>query len=613
MKKYCVLAGTMCVTLALLLQGCSDIQSSSTGTVSENTVSVRLEDMFSDRDMEVGYDENEAALITLSGDTAECTSDAVRIDENVITITDEGTYILSGTLDDGMVVIDAEDKKPHLILDNVTIQNSDSAAIYIKKADKVFMTLASDTENYLSNGGNYEAIDDNNIDSVIFSKSDLTLNGTGKLTIDAQAGHGIVSKDDLVITGGQYDISCEGHGLSGKDSIRIAAGIFQMAAGNNAVDAENEDDTDKGFIYIENGTFDIIAEGDGAKGIKASGDLLLYGGSYIINSSDDALHSNSDVTICGGSYQIETGDDGIHADAALNISNGEILITQSYEGIEGMTVDISGGNITLTASDDGINAAGGNDQSGFGGGMGDQFAAQTGVYIQISGGKIYVNASGDGVDSNGDLTVSGGEIYISGPTNGGNGALDYNGDAVISGGICIAAGASGMEQNFGNESTQCSMMVDMGLQEAGTAIELTDSTGKVLLSWQPEKSYQSVVLSCPEMTQGNEYTVTAGEKTAAVTMSDIIYGTGNGMGEPGGMQKQGGKMEKPDGMEEPDGTMEKPDGTMERPEGMEKPDGTMEKPDGMEEPDGAMEKPDGMEEPDGTMERPDGNMKMSEN
>src|SRR5699024_5724378 len=153
-------------------------------------------EMFTDRDVEIGYDEETSARITLSGNSASSDSDAVQISGSTVTIKEEGTYILSGTLNDGMIVVGAEDTdKIQLVLDNVEITNSTSAAIYVLEADKVFITTASGSENTLANGGEYVAIDENNIDAVIFSKSDLTLNGAGTLTINAAAGHGVVSKD----------------------------------------------------------------------------------------------------------------------------------------------------------------------------------------------------------------------------------------------------------------------------------------------------------------------------------------------------------------------------------------------------------------------------------
>lgn len=261
----------------------------------------------------------------------------------------------------------------------------------------------------LTNGGTYTAIDDSNIDAAIFSREDLTLNGEGKLTIHAQAGHGVVSKDDLTLTSGEYEITAEKNGLSGKDSVRIAEGTYNITAGKDGLHASNTDDTSKGFIYISGGNFDISA-----------------------------------------------GDDGMHADSALTIDGGTIHVTESYEGLEGLSIDITGGDIDVTSEDDGLNAA---------------------------GGKIHINASGDGIDSNDDLTISGGETYVSGPTNDGNGSLDYNGDGVITGGICVAAGSSGMAENFSDSSTQGVMMVKVDEQTAQSMISLKDSSGNELVSW----------------------------------------------------------------------------------------------------------------------------------
>lgn len=151
---------------------------------------------------------------------------------STVAITEEGTYILSGELTDGMILVEVGDRdKVHLVLNGVSISNSTSAALYVREADKVFVTSASGTENFLSNGGEYAAIDENNIDAVIFSKSDLTLNGGGSLTIQAAAGHGVVSKDDLAVTGGTYAVEAAGHGFSGKDSIRLADGDFTVQSG----------------------------------------------------------------------------------------------------------------------------------------------------------------------------------------------------------------------------------------------------------------------------------------------------------------------------------------------------------------------------------------------
>ena len=232
---------------------------------------------------------------------------------------------------------------------------------------------------------------------------------------------------------------------------------------------------------------------------------------------------------------LKSGDDGIHADASLTISGGSVTVSDSSEGLEAADIVIEGGEISVRASDDGLNAAGGSDGSNGGGWFGgDPFAAQD-ASITISGGSLTVNADGDGIDSNGDLTVSGGTICVSGPTNSGNGALDYNGSGVITGGTLIAAGASGMAETFSSGSTQCSMLVSFsGTISAGSEICVYDSQGKLIASYTPEKSYQCAVISCPELTVGESYTVTAGGTQQSVTLSSTITGGGMGMGGPGG-------------------------------------------------------------------------------
>lgn len=587
----------------LLLGSCggNSVQNAGTSSTSAQatatSVSVDTSEMFTDRDLEIGYDQETAVAITLSGDSAVCDSDAVEISGTTITICDEGTYILTGSLEDGMVIVNAQDAdKVQLVLDNVQITSATSAAIYVLEADKVFLTTAADSDNALSNGGSYEAIDDNNIDAVLFSKADLTLNGAGTLTINAAAGHGVVSKDDLVVTSGTYQITAASHGLSGKDSVRIAGGTFTIVSGKDAVQAENDEDASLGFLYVAGGSFDLTAEGDGlsassyllveegtfqiqtgggsanavqdtqetfgpeawqqaedtqetqdtvsTKGLKAATNLTITGGSFVLDCADDGLHSNGDLTLAGGSFEIATGDDGLHADTTVTISQGELNITQSYEGIEGLSIYISGGTISLVASDDGLNAAGGTDSSGFGGRGGDTFGATEGALIEISGGTLSINASGDGIDSNGDLRVSGGETYVSGPESSGDGVLDYAGEAVISGGVFVAAGDSGMAQNFGTDSTQGVMLVTVESVAGGSDIVLTDSSGAELIRWQSPKAFNSVLISCPELVQGDSYTLTAGDSATEVTLDSLVYGSGGGMGlSPGGKGAMDGGLE----------------------------------------------------------------------
>ena len=293
------IAMPLLLSLSLLLSGCqnTDAASPSSTPAPADTEPVSVIDpsaLFSDRDLDGSYDESAAVPIQLTGKTVACTSDAVSIDGARITLLDEGTYLVSGTLTDGQIVVDADDTdKIQIVLAGANITCADSAAIYSKNADKVFLTLAEGTENALTNGGSYTAVDENNIDSVVFSKTDLTLNGSGSLTIDAQAGHGVVSKDELTITGGSYTVTAAEHGMTGKDSLAVAGGTFIITSGKDGLHAENTDDTALGFLYILDGEFTITAQGDA---VSASGALQADGGTFDLTTGE----GSASVTMSAG-------------------------------------------------------------------------------------------------------------------------------------------------------------------------------------------------------------------------------------------------------------------------------------------------------------------------
>lgn len=459
-----------------MLSGCEN-------TVEETTVTTAQRDeMFTERDLDPSYDEENSVRITLNGASAEADSDSVQISEGIVTISAEGTYIISGTLDEGQIVVCVQDsEKVQLVLDEATIQCADSAALYVAEGDKVFVTLAAGTENALINGGTFADEQDESIDGALFSRQDLTINGSGTLHITSSAGHGIVCNDDLVLTGGTISVSSASHGLKANDSVRMT-GVLTLSvdAGKDGIHAENDEDDSLGFVYIEQGTFSLEAEGDGLsasaymqildgtfaitagggsvnatkessdqwggfmdrgggpqrqmseseqtsseddstsmKGLKAAGDLTIVSGTFQIDSADDAVHANASITVRGGTFDITTGDDGMHADDTLTITDGTITISESYEGLEALHVDIQGGNITLTSSDDGLNAAGGTDASGIEGGRDGMFGG-----------------GGRSASSGGTITISGGILNINASGDG----IDANGTIEITGGYTVVCG-----------------------------------------------------------------------------------------------------------------------------------------------------------------------------
>ena len=647
-------AGAIIVSLS----GCTNNTANSeekTKTTVATASEINVSEMFTDNDKEVGYDEENSSKIELNENTATSNSDDVSIDGTTVTIKNEGTYIVSGDLENGKIIVDSEKTdKLQIVLNGANISCANSAPIYVKQADKVFVTLANETTNTLTSTGEYETSEDN-VDATIFSKDDLTLNGTGTLTVKSESGHGIVSKDDLVVTSGTYSINAASHGLSANDSIRIADGKFNITSGKDGLHSENTDDTKLGYIYVadgefnitagydaldassaiqaDGGKFDVITGGGSAKaaskrggapggekpsgerpkmpsgggekptgepptdmqngekptenppsgseneeppakpdvessqqnstsesgnttnentsdksentnttentsteestnsmkGLKAETNLVLNGGRYNIDSCDDSIHSNKIVTITNGTYSIKSGDDAIHAEETTKITNGNINVTKSYEGIEGLDIELKGGKITVVADDDGINAAGGNDDSGTvepfenKGGMNEA----TNGSITISGGNIDINSSGDSIDANGNITVTGGTTYVSGSENGGNSALDYSGDAKITGGTFVAVGMSEMSQNFGDDSIQGVIMINKdNTQEKGAKISLKDSSGEELVSYTSKKSFNSVLVSCKGIEKGSSYTLSIGDEDSEVQMSSLVYSEG---------------------------------------------------------------------------------------
>lgn len=526
--------------------------------------------------------ENQDVVIILNGVTLTCEDKGAIFAKNadsLIVYVAEGTEntITSGTEEDYEAAQEA-----------VATANAESASSVTEDTTESTDTTTEDTTDTTEDSTTTE--DDgftNSEKAAIMAKCDLRLTGAGTLTVNGYINNGIQSKGillsdtlnltvtsandgvkaetDLDIEDGTYTITSYGDGMQSDGTLEIIDGTFAVTTGEGASSASTAgmggeipsgeapsgeattfDPTQMGGGRMNGGqmgamgdTADTTTDADDStavsqKGVKAAGSVTISGGSFTINSVDDAVHSDSDVEITGGTLDISAGDDGIHAESALTIEDGTVNIETSNEGIEGATITINGGDIDVNATDDGMNASSDTDTP----------------ELTINGGDIYVSAEGDGLDSNGNLTINGGTVYVDGPSNGGNAALDVGtesgGVLAINGGDVTAIGMSQMMETVDASSTQVSVaFVFSNTVEAGTEVTVSDSSGNVIATYTTTKSSNCVILSSEEMEEGETYTFTYGETTETIT-ADSVNATnysGQSMGTSGmGGGRMGGQM-----------------------------------------------------------------------
>lgn len=554
-------------------------------SVNSSGYECNLTDIFSENDLNPIYSaENQ---IILKNDSIELKGKG-NVNNSDVLITEGGTYKITGTLDDGQIIVNS-DEKVWLILDNVNISCSDSSPVYIEKSDKTFITLAPDSENTLSDGKEYSYTSEteNEPDAVIFSKDNLTVNGTGTLNINANFNEGITSKDDLTITGGTININSVGNGIKGKDCVAVSSAEINITSQADGIKSSNADEKGKGFIFISGGTFNInsmedafqseqefiidggninIISGEGSsseyvkqhtdsmmmgghggfgrfspqstetetettishKGIKSGANMYINGGNITADCSSDSIHSNSDITISGGTLELSSGSQTIHADNTLSVKSGIIDILKSYEGLEASVIDISGGDISIISDDDGFNASDGSTQGAMG-------QSTDGVAVKISGGNIYVNAEGDGLDSNGTITISGGNVTVDGPSKGGNGSLDSNGGISIEGGILIAVGSNDMAEYPDTDSKQKFLAMTADASSGFTFKVCLENSA--ITEYKPQKNYSgnvSIIVSTPDLTENNEYTLYIDDnESGSYKVNEVPAGSGFGGGRGG--------------------------------------------------------------------------------
>ena len=400
-NRFSVIAALL-LTLSLLLTACGG-RAANTNTNVNTTTPTAAEDKsgyeFSNRDLDPSYDEV-AAAVTLSDSGSTADGSGVTVEGSNVTVTAAGTYVISGTLTSGSITVAAgEEDKVQLVLNGVSVTNPDGPALYVKSADKVFLTLADGTDNTLADGSGAAATDDDkDLDGAVFSRADLTINGAGSLTVLGNSKHGVVSKDDLVITGGTITVTAQNVALSGNDCVKIADAVLDLTAGTDGIRADNDEDAERGYVYIKSG-------------------------SITVDAGTDGIQAKTDLYVAGGTLTLSSGDDGARADETLTVNGGTLVITAA-EGLEATVVTINDGDISITASDDGINAA-------------QKSSAYTPL-VEINGGKITIvmgPGDTDGVDSNGNIVINGGTVSVTG-----NSTFDYEGSGIINGGTVIVNG-----------------------------------------------------------------------------------------------------------------------------------------------------------------------------
>jgi len=533
------------VLCTAMLAACGSNTKATTNTSSSTseTTSASVQTASFDLTSQVEYDRDdaytdwnasEATAIKLNGTTAAVEGTGAEVKDGSISITAAGTYVVSGKLDDGQIVVNVADKGVvRLILNGADIHSSKSSPIYVEEAGKLILSLQEGTNNVVSDGTAYGFADASTDEpnAAIFSKDDLTINGTGKLTVQGNFNNGIASKDKLKITGGTFEIHSADDAVMGRDLVAVKDGQFVIDAKGHGVKTTNDTEGEEGLIALEGGIFSI-------------------------ESGGDALHSTGGLRISGGDLHIAAGDDAIHAEIAMLISGGTVDITQSNEGLEAGSITIAGGEVHVVSSDDGVNAASGsNDAEGEdrgeaqggvpqgdmpqdgtapadmaegggprGGGMPGGEGASNST-LTITGGYLSVDAQGDGLDANGGIVMSGGTVIVNGPTQNGNGSLDYDSTFDMTGGVIIAAGSSGMVQAVSDSSTQAGILMTYPeTQRAGTLIHLEDDAGSTIVTFAPSKNYQAVYISSPDMKQDTAYTLYSGGTSNGTETNGLYEG-----------------------------------------------------------------------------------------
>ena len=518
-KRQWLLTTTLFISLGLAACGSQSVLSQAdantqTTTKTSTTSTTQTASYFEASDLTATYDESKASKISLQGTTATVSGDGVTVNGSTVEITKAGTYIVEGTASKVQLKVAAgKQDEVQIVFKNATLKNTE-APLLVDTAKKVILTVADGTKNEVADEST------STVKGAIYSDSDLTINGKGSLTVTGAASNAIKSKDGIRIVDATVTTTAKKHGVAANDFVNVSGATLNLSADEDGIHSDNEDDVLLGNIYL----------------------------------------TNTNITV-------NAGDDGINASNTMLIDEGATIdVQKSEEGLEARLIHQVGGTVTVKSSDDGLNAKDWTLESSEGQGPGQQTKTvkaeaanaknldQAGeVKIVIDGGTLTVDAEGDGLDANGSIEINGGTVVINGPTSGANAALDYDDNGKLNGGTVLFVDNGEMTMGFGSDSSQAFLMASVQ-GTAGTTVEVVDSSGKTVASLKASKAFSTVLISSPEIKEGEKYTIKVGSNSTTATASKQAANTGGrpgqggpggggqpGQGGPGGQPGQGGR------------------------------------------------------------------------
>lgn len=518
-KRQWLLTTTLFISLGLAACGSQSVLSQAdantqTTTKTSTSSTTQTASYFEASDLTANYDESKASKISLQGTTATVSGNGVTVSGSTVEITKAGTYIVEGTATSVQLKVAAgKEDEVQIVFKNVTLKNTE-APVLVDTAKKVILTLADGTKNEVADEST------STVKGAIYSDSDLTINGKGSLTVTGAASNAIKSKDGIRIVDATVTTTAKKHGVAANDFVNVTGATLNLSADEDGIHSDNEDDVLLGNIYL----------------------------------------TNTNITV-------NAGDDGINASNTMLIDEGATIdVQKSEEGLEARLIHQVGGTVTVKSSDDGLNAKDWTLESSEGQGPGQQTKTvkaeaanvknldQAGeVKVVIDGGTLTVDAEGDGLDANGSIEINGGTVVVNGPTSGANAALDYDDNGKLNGGTVLFVDNGEMTMGFGSDSSQAFLMASVQ-GTAGTTVEVVDSSGKTVASLKASKAFSTVLISSPEIKEGEKYTIKVGSNSTTATASKQAANTGGrpgqggpggggqpGQGGPGGQPGQGGR------------------------------------------------------------------------